>query len=130
MSLATRHAERGKFKRLLELSGRQVAALEADDMLAFDGILAEKRAVIESLQDARGLFALDPTLESVVSRIEDADRAAQRLLYQKVGQIMREMNSLNQQEKARGAYRREHPAASPKPVGFLPDTPMFMDVRS
>ena len=130
MSLATRNTERTKFKHLLELSHRQIEALESNDMLAFDQILAAKRTLIESLQDARGVFAADPTLESVVSRIQDADKAAQRLLYRKVGEIMREMNSLNQQEKARGAYRREKLSSLPKPVGFMPDTPMFMDARS
>ena len=130
MSLATRNAERTKFKRLLALSHQQIQALESDDMLSFDQILIAKRTLIESLQDARGLLAMDPSLETVIARIQDADKVAQRLLYRKVGQIMREMNTLNQQEKARGAYRREPPTACAKPIGFLPDTPMFMDVRS
>ena len=129
MSLTTRTSDLKKFKTLLELAQQQIAALDADDMPAFDTILAKKRTLIESLQDAHGLLDADPSLATVVARIQDADRAAQRLLYRKVGLIMREMNSLNQQEKARGAYRSERPSA-PKPVGFLPDTPMFMDVRS
>lgn len=130
MSLATRNAERTKFKRLLELSSQQIMALESDDMLGFDEILAAKRTLIESLHDAKGILSADPTLESVVSRIQDADKVAQKLLFRKVGQIMREMNNLNQQEKARGAYARERAKTPPKPIGFLPDTPMFMDVRS
>ncbi|MGI4791429.1 MAG: hypothetical protein ACRYFS_21585 [Janthinobacterium lividum] len=130
MSLASRNAEHAKFKRLLELASQQIKALEASDMLVFDEILAAKRTLIESLQDARGTLTADPTLEAVVSRIQDADKVAQRLLFQKVGQIMREMNSLNQQEKARGAYGREKPTPIAKPIGFLPDTSMFMDVRS
>ena len=130
MSLAARNAEHAKFKRLLELAQQQIKALEADDMLAFDEILAAKRLLIESLQDARGMLTADSAVETVVSRIQDADKAAQRLLFHKVGLIMREMNRLNQQEKARGAYRREALPAPAKPLGFLPDTPMFMDVRS
>ena len=130
MSLAARNAERTKFKQLLALSQQQIEALESNDMLVFDQILAAKRTLIESLQDSQGSVDADPALESVVTRIQDADKAAQRLLYRKVGEIMREMNALNQQEKARGAYRRERPSLAAKPIGFLPDTPMFMDARS
>lgn len=130
MSLTARDTERTKFKALLELSQKQIKALEADDMLRFDEILAEKRALIESLAAGRDSVTADTLLESLVSRIEDADKAAQRLLFAKVGVIMREMNRVNQQEKARGAYRREAPSAAPKPLGFLPDTPMFIDARS
>ena len=129
MSLSARSAERTKLKRLLELAQQQIKTLEADDMLAFDEILAEKRELIESLPNGRAVLAADPSLESVVARIQDADKAAQRLLYQKVGLVMREMNRVNQQEKARGAYHRDLPAPA-RPIGFLPDTPMFMDVRS
>ena len=130
MSLTARNHERTKFKTLLDLSQQQIKALEADDMLQFDEILAQKRTLIESLVDTRGSVTADTMLESLVSRIEDADKAAQRLLYAKVGVIMREMNRVNQQERARGAYRREAPSAAPKPLGFLPDTPMFIDARS
>jgi hypothetical protein len=130
MSLTARNAERTKLKRLLELSQQQIKTLEADDMLAFDEVLAEKRVLIESLPDGRAALAADPSLGSVVSRIQDADKAAQRLLYQKVGLIMREMNRINQQEKARSAYRRETPAGPPKPIGFLPNSPTFIDARS
>ena len=129
MSLSARNTERTKLKRLLELAQQQIKTLEANDMLAFDEILAEKRTLIESLPNGRAVLAADPSLESVVARIQDADKAAQRLLYQKVGLVMREMNRVNQQEKARGAYHRDLPAPL-RPLGFLPDTPMFMDVRS
>ena len=130
MSLTARNMERTKFTTLLALSQQQIKALEADDMLRFDEILTEKRTLIESLTAGRDSVTADTLLESLVSRIEDADKAAQRLLYAKVGVIMREMNRVNQQEKARGAYRRETPSAAPKPLGFLPDTPMFIDARS
>ena len=129
MSLAARSSERTKLQRLLELSQQQMIALESDDMLTFDALLAEKRTLIESLPNGRAILAADPSLQTVVNRIQDADKAAQRLLYQKVGLIMREMNRVNRQEKARGAYRRD-PTGPPKPLGFLPDTPRFMDVRS
>ncbi len=130
MSLTARSADRAKFQRLLELALQQVAALEADDMLLFDEILDSKRVLIESLTDSRRPAAEDAALESLVSRIEDADKAAQKLLYAKAGLIMREMNRVNQQEKARGAYRREAPPAARRPLGFLPDTPTFVDARS
>ena len=130
MSLTARNTERAKFTALLELSQKQIKALETDDMLRFDEILSEKRNLIESLVDTRNSVTADTVLESLVSRIEDADKAAQRLLYAKVGVIMREMNRVNRQEKARGAYRREAPSAATKTIGFLPDTPMFIDARS
>ena len=128
MSLIARSAERAKFQALLGLAEQQIHALEADDMLRFDEILTQKRALIESLVENRRAAA-DDVLESLVSRIEDADKAAQRLLFSKAGLIMREMNRVNQQEKARGAYRAEPPPAR-RPLGFLPDTPMFIDARS
>lgn len=130
MSLATGNVERAKFVFLLELSQEQIQALECDDLFALDRILAAKRTVIESLNDARGLLAADPTLAGVVARIQDADKMAQRLLYRKVGRIMREMNELNQQKKARGAYRPSGERAPARPIGFLPETPSYLDVKS
>jgi hypothetical protein len=130
MSIVARNAERAKLKRLLELSQQQIKTLESDDMLAFDEVLAEKRVLIESLPDGQAVLNADPSLGTVVARIQDADKAAQRLLYQKVGLIMREMNRANQQEKARSAYRRETPAGPPKPIGFLPNSSTFIDARS
>ena len=130
MSLAARSAERATLKRLLELSQQQVGTLESDNLLAFDAILAEKHTLIKTLKDGPAILAADPSLETLVARIQDADKAAQRLLYQKVGQVMREMNRVNRQEQARSAYHQAAPSAAPKPIGFLPDTPMFMDARS
>ncbi len=134
MSTATGNTERAKFGYLLDLSYQQVKALECEDMFAFDRILAAKKTVVESMRDARGVLAADPTLASVVTRIQDADKMAQRLLYRKVGRVMREMNELNQQSKARGAYGNVRgnmaQRASAKPLGFLPDTPSYLDVKS
>ena len=128
MSTASANTESAKFGYLLELSQEQIQALECDDMFAFDRILAAKRTLIESLSNARGVLAADPTLAGVVTRIQDADKMAQRLLYRKVGRIMREMNELNRQKKARGAYGE---AAAPKrAIGFLPDTPSYLDTKS
>ena len=130
MSLAARNAERATLKRLLELAQQQMQMLEADDLLAFDAILAEKHTLIKTLKNGPAILAADPSLETLVVRIQDADKAAQRLLYQKVGFVMREMNRVNRQEQARGAYHQAAPSAAPKPLGFLPNTPRFMDVRS
>jgi hypothetical protein len=130
MSLMTGNAERAKFGYLLELSQEQIKALESEDMFAFDRILAAKGAIIESLRDTRSLMAADPTLAGVVTRIQDADKLAQRLLYRKVGRIMREMNELNQQTKARSAYQATRPLVKSRPLGFLPDTPSYMDTKS
>jgi hypothetical protein len=130
MSLAAGNTERAKFGYLLELSQEQIQALECDDMFGFDRILAAKRTIIESMRDAQALLNADPTLASVVTRIQDADKMAQRLLFRKVGKIMREMNELNQQKKARSAYGRRGPRTPARPIGFLPDTPSYLDVKS
>ena len=129
MSTAAGNTERAKFGFLLELSQEQIHALECDDMFAFDRILAAKRTVIESMHDAQAVLSADPTLASVVTRIQDADKMAQRLLFRKVGKIMREMNELNQQKKARGAYRPSCKQTPARPIGFLPDTPSYLDTK-
>lgn len=130
MSTATGNTERAKFGYLLDLSREQIQALECDDLFAFDRILAAKRTVIESMNDAQAVLAADPTLASVVTRIQDADKMTQRLLFRKVGRIMREMNEVNQQKKARGAYRNTMGREAAKPLGFLPDTPSYLDTKS
>jgi len=130
MSITAGNTERAKFGYLLALSQEQVQALECDDLFAFDRILAAKRTVTESMHNAQAVLAADPTLVSVVTRIQDADKMAQRLLYRKVGRIMREMNELNQQKKARGAYRGGAGRAAAKPIGFLPDAPSYLDMKS
>ncbi len=129
MTMATGGTERAKFGYLLDLAQEQIQALEDDDMFAFDRILAAKRSLIASLRDPRAQIAADPTLAGVVSRIQDADKLAQRLLYRKVGRIMREMNELNQRKKTRDAYQAA-PTRLAKPLGFLPDTPSYLDVKS
>ena len=130
MSVFTGSTERAKFGYLLDLSHEQIKALECDDLFAFDRIVAAKQTVTESLRDARVVLAADPTLHSVVERIQDADKMAQRLLYRKVGRIMRELSELNQQAKARGAYNKTGRKAAARPIGFLPDTPSYLDTKS
>lgn len=115
MSLAAHGSDREKFDFLLQLSLEQVRALEADDMNAFDHILAAKNAVVGSFQDARALAASDSTLAGVIQHIQDADKTAQRLLYRKTGRIMRQLTELGQQKRARHAYQ--------SPGGVRADTP-------
>ena len=128
MSLATNSAERAKYGYLLQLAREQIQALESDDLFAFDRILAAKRALIESLRDARALVASDPVLGKQVTQIQEMDAAAQRLLYRKVGKIMREMSELQQFKKARRAYA----PAAPRParLRLAPDSPSLLDRRS
>ena len=104
MSLSSRSAERAKYGYLLQLAREQIQALESDDLFAFDRILAAKRTLIESLTDGRTLVAADPVLQKQVTLIQEIDATAQRLLYRKVGKIMREMAELQQFKKARRAY--------------------------
>lgn len=127
MSTATATTERAKLTYILELSREQVHALEADDFSAFDRILAAKRSLIAGLTEARHLVTADPALASVVSAIREADGMAQRLLYRKVGRVMRELNELNQYKRARGAYASR---LSAFPGGLSPDASRFMDRKS
>lgn len=126
MSLATGNSERAKFGYLMDLALEQITALETDDLIAFDRILGAKRSIIESMRDTPSLLAADPTLEGIVIQIQDADKMAQKLLYRKVGRIMREMDTLNRQKKARGAYDADR-ISTKRTIGFLPDTPSYLD---
>ena len=130
MSLATQGAERAKFGYLLQLAQEQITALECDDMYGFDRILAAKRAVIASLTDGKAMLAADPSLATVVARIQECDKSAQRLLYRKVGRIMRAQAELQQYRKARRAYVKPGRRAAPPALQFLPDTPQFFDQTS
>ena len=125
MSLASTGAERAKYGYLLQLAREQVQALETDDLFAFDRILAAKRTLIESLTDGRSMMSSDPSLRNVVTQVQELDKTAQRLLYRKVGKIMREMSELQQFKKARRAY-----GPRPSLLRFTPDAPQFLDRRS
>lgn len=119
--------DREKLDFLLRLSLEQIRALEADDLNAFDHILAAKDAVIASFQDARALVASDSALAGIVLHIQDADKSAQRLLYRKTGRIMRQLTEIGQQKRARFAYQ--------SPGGVRADTPpadasRFLDRKS
>ncbi len=127
MSTATAATERANLRYILELSQEQVRALESNDLPAFDRILAAKRSLINGLTDARHLVASDPALASVVAAIREADGTTQRLLYRKVGRVMREINELNQYKRARGAYACR---LAPPPVGLLPNASRFVDMGS
>lgn len=127
MSTAATATERAKLRYILELSQDQIRALESNDLPAFDRILAAKHSLIHGLTDTRHLVASDPTLAAVVTAIREADGMTQRLLYRKVGRLMREMNELNQCKKARGVYASRLSSA---PAGLLPDASRFVDMKS
>jgi hypothetical protein len=128
MSLSSKSAERAKYDYLLELARDQIKALESDDVFAFDRILSAKRTLIEGLVDARNLVATDPVLQKQVTQIQDLDKMAQKLLYRRLGRVMREMAELQQFKKARGAYGRT--AASTPHRRFRPGEATFLDQRS
>jgi hypothetical protein len=130
MSLTSAGPECVKFDYLLKLSQEQIRALEIDDMPAFDRILAARRTLIESLVDTRALIESDPTLQTKVAHIQECDRSAQRLLYRKVGKIMRTLSELQQAKKARRAYYRPGPSAASGGYQIQPDTPRFLDRKS
>ena len=122
----TGSTEREKFFYLLQLCQEQIRALEGDDYFAFDRILSAKGTLITTMTEARATLAADPSLGTVVARIQECDRGAQRLLYRKVGAIMRELSLIQSGSKARAAYgsalrRRAVPVSAP------PNAPVFMD---
>ncbi len=124
MSLSTSGSDRDKFFYLLQLSGEQIRALEADDLYALDRILAAKDAVIASFHDAHAMAASDASLGTVIRQIQDADKAALRLLYRKTGRIMRELTEIQQQRKARQTYYAPQSAPSGAPSA---EAPRYLD---
>ncbi len=128
MSLASQSTERAKYGYLLQLASDQVRALEEEDIFGFDRILKAKSVLIESLVDARNLVAGDPILRKQVAQIQELDKTAQRLLYRKMGRIMREMSEIQQFKKAKRAYAR--PSAPANVTRFRPDEATFLDRRS
>lgn len=127
MSTAAAATERTKLCYILELSQEQIRALESNDLPAFDRILVAKRTLINGLTETRHLVASDPALASVVTAIREADGMTQRLLYRKVGRLMRELNEMNQYKKARGAYAAR---LAPQPLGLMPNASRFLDMKS
>jgi hypothetical protein len=130
MSLAAKTTGRAKFDELLQLTHEQIEALERGDKKAFDLILAAKRALIDSFTDARSLIEADPALQDIVIQIQECDQAAQRLLYRKIGWVMRELCELQQAQRARRAYHKADMATPRRTYPFQPDTPRFIDRKS
>lgn len=130
MSLTSAGSERDKFGYLLQLAQEQIKALEADDMYAFDRILAARGAIIDSFIDARGLVESDPALQTQAAQIQECDRSAQRLLYRKVGRIMRAMSELQQAKLARRAYFQGARTPAPGAFEFKPEAARFVDQQS
>ena len=130
MSLTSAGPVRDKFGYLLQLAQEQIKALESDDMNAFDRILAARRAIISSLGDARDQVAADPAMQTLAEQIQECDRSAQRLLYRKVGRVMRALSELQQAKKARRAYFRSGSGTTPGAYPFQPETPRFVDQQS
>ncbi len=124
MSPTATGSDREKFDSLLQLSLEQVRALEADDMNAFDHILAAKNALVGSFQDARALVASDSALAGIIGHIQEADKTAQRLLYHKTGRIMRQLTEIGQQKRARHAYQSPGGVRADAPP---PDASRFLD---
>lgn len=116
-------SDRDKFDALLHLALEQVQALETDNFSEFDRIMAAKDTVIASFRDARGLSASDLAIAGIIQQIQEADKAAQHLLYRKTGLLMREMTAIQQQKQARHAYL--------SPASDTPrEMPRFMDQQS
>lgn len=130
MSLVSAGSERAKFGYLLQLAQEQIKALETDDMFAFDRILAARQTIIGSFIDAHAQVAADPALQTVVTQIQECDKSAQRLLYRKVGKIMRAMSELQQAKLARRAYFKTGRSGSSSAQLFHSETPRFIDQKS
>ncbi|MDQ2686524.1 MAG: hypothetical protein M3Y28_01510 [Armatimonadota bacterium] len=130
VTLVSSDSQRCKFTYLLNLAQEQVRALETDDFNAFDRILAAKKTLIAAFPDAARQIAADPALAGVVRQIQDCDKAAQRLLYARIGRVMRTLSELEQSKKARRAYGKP-PASTPTlPWRLAPDTSQFLDQKS
>ena len=121
MSLTSAGSQRDKFGYLFQLAQEQIKALEADDMYAFDRILAARGTIIDSFVDAHAQVAADPALQTLATQIQECDRSAQRLLYRKVGRIMRSMSEIQQAKLARRAYFQDGRPPSPRAFEFQPE---------
>jgi len=130
MSLTSAFNERAKYNYLLQLSSEQIRALKLGDMPTFDRILAAKRAIIDSLIDAKNLVNSDSALRTMVEQIVQNDKTAERLLYRKVGYIRRQLSEINQFKKARRAYGRNSAKINPGPFVIDENTPRFFDKAS
>ena len=67
---------------------------------------------------------------TIADQIQECDHSAQRLLYRKVGRIMRALSELQQARKARRAYVTGGSSATPGASPFRPGTPRFIDQQS
>jgi len=130
MSAASTLNERAKYTYLLHLSNEQVRALKLGDIPTFDRILAAKRAIIESLVEARNMVKNDPSLMTVVDQIRLNDQAAEKLLYRKIGYIRRQLTDIHQFTRARRAYGRNSARITTAPFVIDEDTPRFFDKAS
>jgi len=130
MSLAANTSERDKYYQLLQLSQDQIKALEMDDLFEFDRIMAVKDDVIKSLGDSTGLVDTDPALAGVCSQIQDRDKTAMRLLFDRLGKLKRQISELNQYQAARSAYRTAAQQSTELGRIFANGAPRFIDHQS
>lgn len=130
MSLTSTVNERAKYNYLLQLSGEQIRALKLGDMPTFDRILSAKKAIIESLVDGRSMVKNDPTLMGVVQQIQENDRAAEKLLYRKIGHIRRQLSEIHEYKRARRAYGRSSTPINRNRFVVDENTPRFFDKAS
>lgn len=132
MSLTAYKSERDKYYDLLKLSQDQITALETDDMFEFDRILAAKDSIIKSMGNPTSLLESDPGLASVATQIQERDKTAQRLLFEKLGRLKRQMADLKQSQLAKNAYNRttrSHASLSAV-MAVPPDAAKLMDKRA
>lgn len=130
VALVSADSQRAKFQYLLQLAQEQIVALETDDLPSFDRILAAKKTLIDGFPDAARQVAADPALAGVVRQIQDCDRTAQRLLYGKMGRLMRAQSEVRQFKMARRAYGKAPAAPTNSPWSTRPEASRFLDQKS
>ena len=130
MSLAANTTEREKYYQLLKLTQEQIKALEMDDLFEFDRIMAVKDEILSSLGDTTGLLEADPALATVCAEIQDRDKAAMRLLFDRLGRLKRQISELNQYQTARSAYRTSAQHLTEQGRLFANGAPRLIDAHS
>jgi hypothetical protein len=130
MSLAANTSEREKYYQLLQLAQDQIKALEMDDLFEFDRIMAVKDDVIRSMGDSTGLLDVDPALANVCAEIQDRDKTAMRLLFDRLGRLKRQISELNQYQTARNAYRVSAQQLTEQGRIFANGAPRFLDRKT
>jgi hypothetical protein len=94
------------------LSKDQINAINDNDMLLFDNILASKSALIDSLPNVQTALDSDPTIHEIIVEIKMCEHLAQVKLEQQLSDIKQELKTARRHVRAGNAYYRFDPVVA------------------